>query len=345
MEEKTEFGKFIVLKRKEAGLTQKELAETIHVTESAVSKWERGVSYPDIALITSLCAALHITEHELITASEDTRQRSIEKQAGRFRTLSKIIKWSLYGAYTAALITCFICNLAIDHTLSWFFIVLTAEMTAFSLTSVAPLVKSHRFLWASGSFYVSLNLLLLTCVLYTGGDWFGLVFCIILFAFAVILLPIYLNTFSLPSPLSHHKALFCFAVDTVLLFGMVSAAVFYAGLIDKLVPVAFPCVLLGVLLPWLYLLVIRYLRVHPFFKVSISTAFTGFFVLVINPLLYMVIDRTAFSWLPVNLLVWREEYVSGNCMLLTAIALWIVSLLFAAGGILANVLHKKKAQA
>ena len=71
MEEKTEFGKFIVLKRKEAGLTQKELAETIHVTESAVSKWERGVSYPDIALITSLCAALHITEHELITASED----------------------------------------------------------------------------------------------------------------------------------------------------------------------------------------------------------------------------------------------------------------------------------
>ena len=68
MEEKTEFGKFIVLKRKEAGLTQKELAETIHVTESAVSKWERGVSYPDIALITSLCAALHITEHELITA-------------------------------------------------------------------------------------------------------------------------------------------------------------------------------------------------------------------------------------------------------------------------------------
>lgn len=44
MEEKTEFGKFIVLKRKEAGLTQKELAETIHVTESAVSKWERGGS-------------------------------------------------------------------------------------------------------------------------------------------------------------------------------------------------------------------------------------------------------------------------------------------------------------
>ena len=44
MEEKTTFGKFINQKRKQANLTQKELAEMIHVTESAVSKWERGVS-------------------------------------------------------------------------------------------------------------------------------------------------------------------------------------------------------------------------------------------------------------------------------------------------------------
>lgn len=342
MEENTKFGKFIMEKRKEAGLTQKGLAERLHVTESAVSKWERGVSYPDIMLITSLCMALHITEHELITASEDTRQRSIEKQAERFRTLSKIIKWSFYGAYATALLTCFICNLAIDHTLSWFFIVLTAEMAAFSLTNVAPLVKSHRFLWASGSFYVSLNLLLFTCSLYSGGNWFGLVFCIVLFAFTVILLPIYLNAFSLPEPLSHHKALLCFAVDTVLLFGMVSAAVLYAGLIDKLITVAFPCVLLGILLPWLYLIVIRYIRVHPFFKVSLFAAFTGLYVLVINSLLHMVIDHTAFFWLPTNLLVWQEEYISGNCMLLTAIVLWIASLLFAAGGILSNIYQKKK---
>ena len=44
MEENTKFGKFIMEKRKEAGLTQKGLAERLHVTESAVSKWERGGS-------------------------------------------------------------------------------------------------------------------------------------------------------------------------------------------------------------------------------------------------------------------------------------------------------------
>ena len=71
MEEKTTFGKFINQKRKQANLTQKELAEMIHVTESAVSKWERVISYPDITLVSTICDTLHVTEHELITASEE----------------------------------------------------------------------------------------------------------------------------------------------------------------------------------------------------------------------------------------------------------------------------------
>ena len=45
MEEKENFGKYILKKRKEAGLSQKALADQLFVSESAVSKWERGVSH------------------------------------------------------------------------------------------------------------------------------------------------------------------------------------------------------------------------------------------------------------------------------------------------------------
>ena len=55
MEDKITLGKFIQSKRKELGLSQKDLAKELYVTESAVSKWERGVSYPDITMISGLC--------------------------------------------------------------------------------------------------------------------------------------------------------------------------------------------------------------------------------------------------------------------------------------------------
>ena len=64
-------------KEKNWGLSQKDLAKELYVTESAVSKWERGVSYPDITMISGICRVLGISEHELCTASEDNQQREL----------------------------------------------------------------------------------------------------------------------------------------------------------------------------------------------------------------------------------------------------------------------------
>ena len=63
-------GGFIARKRKEIKLTQATLGEMLGVTDRAVSKWERGLSLPDVSIMQDLCKALHITLNELLTGEE-----------------------------------------------------------------------------------------------------------------------------------------------------------------------------------------------------------------------------------------------------------------------------------
>ena len=56
--------------RKEKGLTQLELAKKLNITDKAVSKWERGISYPDIASISALAKALDTDTSYLVDLCE-----------------------------------------------------------------------------------------------------------------------------------------------------------------------------------------------------------------------------------------------------------------------------------
>ena len=62
------FGGFIQSLRKELGLTQAELADRLRVTDKAVSRWERGVGFPDISLLEPLARELGVTVTELMRA-------------------------------------------------------------------------------------------------------------------------------------------------------------------------------------------------------------------------------------------------------------------------------------
>ena len=61
-------GRFIAVRRKEKGLTQKQLAEKLGISDKTVSKWECGNGFPEISLLLPLCDELGITVNDLLSA-------------------------------------------------------------------------------------------------------------------------------------------------------------------------------------------------------------------------------------------------------------------------------------
>jgi len=83
-------GTFIRERRKELGLTQKELAERLHITDRAVSKWERGLSAPDIGVLESLAEALDVSVVEILEGAQDETVR----QSGEEERNRRVIRYS-----------------------------------------------------------------------------------------------------------------------------------------------------------------------------------------------------------------------------------------------------------
>lgn len=101
------FGTFLQTRRKELGLTQSQLGEKLGVTDKAISRWERGVGFPDISLLEPLADALQITmvelmrsermPEEIITVAEAgtivTDSLRMAREQERFKVRSRLLKW------------------------------------------------------------------------------------------------------------------------------------------------------------------------------------------------------------------------------------------------------------
>lgn len=75
MEKKT-FGNLVTQLRKAKGMTQADLAAKMGITDKAVSKWERDLSYPDIASIPHLAEILGVTVDELLTVQNVKKENN-----------------------------------------------------------------------------------------------------------------------------------------------------------------------------------------------------------------------------------------------------------------------------
>lgn len=125
-------GQFILELRKEKGMTQRELAGKLHVTDKAVSKWERGISCPDITLLPELAETLGVTTGELLNGEKnksDTVNREVsvdnalqyaEKAAkGRMKLWQNVFAVLFSTILILGIIVCSICDWAISGAFTW----------------------------------------------------------------------------------------------------------------------------------------------------------------------------------------------------------------------------------
>ncbi len=140
MEKKT-IGAFIAVLRKAAGMTQRELAERLNVSDKSVSRWERDECAPDLSLIPVIAEIFDVTTDELLRGerkaavnepaetAEETSAYIREKSTKQFQNLLRIQQMRLkerslitLGVTIGGYLTAMICNFAFLKSLLGFFL-------------------------------------------------------------------------------------------------------------------------------------------------------------------------------------------------------------------------------
>ncbi|MBE6858054.1 MAG: helix-turn-helix transcriptional regulator [Ruminococcus sp.] len=95
-------GKFIAQMRKEKGMTQRQLADELLISDKTVSKWETGKGMPEVSLMMPLCEVLGINVNELLTGeripdesykekAEETMMDLMRNKKGRGKIIALMI--------------------------------------------------------------------------------------------------------------------------------------------------------------------------------------------------------------------------------------------------------------
>lgn len=278
MEEKRSFGEYLRKKRLEMALTQKDLAQRLYVTESTVSKWERGLSYPDVSLVTAICGALSISEHEFFSACDDDQAHAQEKAAQRWKKAVTGLQWFFGISYLIAIAACFVCDIAIYHALDWFWIVLTAIGLGACFTNLPFLVKRNRLPICLGAATVCLLLLLTSCWAYGGGRWLGGGLCI-----TAVSLALPWGIWAIWRFYGKWVAVLSACLTSLWVFLLLAVVWAFVGG-DWLLKLAYPLAAVGVAFGWGYLGCILWLPAGRVLKAGVAALLTSFAIPIFNSL-------------------------------------------------------------
>lgn len=195
--EKKSIGRFIAALRKANGMTQKELAEQLNVSDKAVSRWERDESAPDLSLIPVIAEIFHVTSDEILrgerasyqeTSTTKSNERGkkqiamlLEKAKRKFQMYSLISA----GIAGVGLLGAMICNFGFLRANIGFFVGCIFYLAAIIVIGIALLhilptiqmeeadendiatCKNHIVKWFYGTMLAIIVLLLFTMPLVT----------------------------------------------------------------------------------------------------------------------------------------------------------------------------------
>lgn len=150
-------GAFIAGQRKLKHMTQKELAQKLNVTDKAVSKWERGIGYPEITTIPLLAEVLGVSTSEIISGeradmqcmfnsdvivpdAKGNGQNLHSKKASHAKDITITI---LSVALLIGTFVCSLCNYIISDKFDWSLYVFGGAVTAWMI--VVPLLKFGKY--------------------------------------------------------------------------------------------------------------------------------------------------------------------------------------------------------
>src|SRR5690554_2729963 len=150
-------GAFIRQERKKQSLTQKDLGEAVGVSDKAVSKWERGLSFPDITLLSALADVLDVSIVELIQGERFQEDKvdvnSIKEVVNMTVSYSdksyqeksrKIITIIMLLVAVISSVTCLIVNLAVTSSVDWALYPIGAFVLVFAILLPILYIKDRK---------------------------------------------------------------------------------------------------------------------------------------------------------------------------------------------------------
>ena len=151
--DQVKIGKFIAQRRKQANLTQMQLAEKLNITDRAISKWETGKSLPDASIMLELCGLLGITVNDLLSGevvimdnyNENVEKNLLEMVKQKEEADKKLLHLEiLIGIFSIIILLGFVFSAALVPMADWLRIVLIVVGFAIAMVGICYAVKIEQ---------------------------------------------------------------------------------------------------------------------------------------------------------------------------------------------------------